>query len=183
MSRIGNQPIIIPNNINLKFFKNVLTVKGDLGTLHQKISNKIKINISNNILRVDKKFENKKSRSLHGLYRVLINNMIVGVSLGFKKELELIGVGYKATYLIDNKILDLNLGYSHNIMIKIPIEVNLKIRSEKGKNYIITLTSYDKQLLGILSCRIRSLRPPEPYKGKGVRFLNEIVRKKVGKSA
>ncbi|WP_185873116.1 50S ribosomal protein L6 [Blattabacterium cuenoti] len=183
MSRIGNKPIFIPNNIDLKFFKNILTVKGNLGTLSQKISDKIKINISKNILYVIRNNEDKKSKSLQGLYRVLINNMIIGVSLGFKKELELIGIGYKAVFDINNKILNLNLGYSHDIMIKIPNEINIEIRLEKSKNYIITLKSYDKQLLGIFSYKIRSLRPPEPYKGKGVRFLNEIIRKKVGKSA
>ncbi|WP_185859101.1 50S ribosomal protein L6 [Blattabacterium cuenoti] len=181
MSRIGKKPIFIPENVNVKIFDNKILVKGILGSLSQKISKKLKFIFHENQLIITRNQKDKESKSLHGLYRVLINNMIVGVTKGFMKELELVGIGYRASY--KENILDLNLGFSHNIMMQIPEEVHIEIESEKGKNTILILKSHDKQLLGMISAKIRSLRVPEPYKGKGIRYLKEEVRRKSGKSA
>ncbi|WP_185855338.1 50S ribosomal protein L6 [Blattabacterium cuenoti] len=181
MSRIGKKLILIPENVKLKIVDNKIFVNGKLGNLVQKISDKIKININNNKLSVSRNKEDKISKSLHGLYNVLIKNMIIGVSIGFKKELELVGIGYKAN-IKENNILDMNLGFSHNIMLQLPKEILVDIKLYKGKNTIIILKSYDKQLLGIVASKIRSFRAPEPYKGKGVRFIGEEIRRKTGKS-
>ncbi|WP_185861947.1 50S ribosomal protein L6 [Blattabacterium cuenoti] len=181
MSRIGKKSIFIPENVDVKIIENKILVKGNLGFLNLKISNKLQFILKENKLLIVRNKKDKKSKSLHGLYRVLINNMIIGVSHGFLKKLELVGIGYRASY--EGNILDLNLGFSHNIMMQLPEEVNITIQSEKGKNVIIILKSHDKQLLGIIAAKIRSLRSPEPYKGKGVRYFKEEVRRKTGKSA
>ncbi|WP_185865817.1 50S ribosomal protein L6 [Blattabacterium cuenoti] len=181
MSRIGKKPIFIPENVNVKIFDNKILVEGTLGSLIQRISKKLQFRLHENQLIITKIHKNKESKSLHGLYRVLIHNMIIGVTKGFMKGLELVGIGYRATY--KEKILNLNLGFSHNIMMQIPEEVHIEIKTEKGKNTIIILKSHDKQLLGMIAAKIRSFRVPEPYKGKGIRYLKEEVRRKAGKSA
>lgn len=181
MSRIGKKPIFIPDKVEVNIINDEVSIKGNLGILKEKISKEIELKISENKLFILRNEETKKVKSLHGLYRVLIKNMIIGVTIGFKKELELVGIGYKASY--ENNILDLNLGFSHNIMMQLPKEIIINISVEKGKNPIIILKSCNKQLLGIIAAKIRSLRKPEPYKGKGVRYLGEEVRRKAGKSA
>ncbi|AGW86022.1 50S ribosomal protein L6 [Blattabacterium sp. (Nauphoeta cinerea)] len=181
MSRIGKKPILIPKNVDVKIIDHEIFVKGFLGSLSQKISKEFQLNLEKNQLFIIRNHENKKCKSLHGLYHVLVKNMIIGVSKGFYKKLELVGIGYRASY--KEEILDLNLGFSHNIMMQIPKEIDIKIQSEKGKNFIIILKSYDKQLLGIIASKIRSFRVPEPYKGKGIRYFGEEVRRKAGKSA
>ncbi|ACY40273.1 50S ribosomal protein L6 [Blattabacterium sp. (Blattella germanica) str. Bge] len=181
MSRIGKKPIPIPENVNIKIFDNKILVKGNLGSLSQEISKKLEFSLKKDLLIITRIQEDKESKSLHGLYRVLINNMIIGVTKGFIKELELVGIGYRASY--KENILELNLGFSHNIMMQIPEEIYVEIKSEKSKNPILVLKSYDKQLLGIVSAKIRSFRIPDPYKGKGIRYLGEEIRKKAGKSA
>ncbi|WP_185860517.1 50S ribosomal protein L6 [Blattabacterium cuenoti] len=181
MSRIGKKPIFIPKDVNIKIIDNEISIKGSLGNLSQKILKGFQLDLNQNQLLISRNHEDKKSKSLHGLYHVLIKNMIIGVTKGFHKILELVGVGYRASY--NGEILDLNLGYSHNIMIQLPKEINIEIQSKKGKNPIIILKSYDKQLLGIIAAKIRSFRVPEPYKGKGIRYFGEEVRRKAGKSA
>ncbi|WP_185861074.1 50S ribosomal protein L6 [Blattabacterium cuenoti] len=181
MSRIGKKPIFIPEDVNIEIFDQNILVKGSLGSLSQKISEGFQLNLNGNKLLITKNQENKKYKSLHGLYHMLIKNMIIGVTKGFQKKLELVGIGYRAFY--NESILDLSLGFSHNIMMQIPEEINIKIESEKAKNTIIILKSYDKQLLGIIAAKIRSFRTPEPYKGKGIRYFGEEVRRKAGKSA
>ncbi len=180
MSRIGKKPIFIPKNVYIKIINDEIIVKGTLGILNQKFKN-INLKITDDHLFIRRKENSKISKSLHGLYRVLINNMIIGVSIGFEKKLELIGIGYKAVF-IDKYILSLSLGFSHDIFIQVPKEIIIKIQSTKGNNTIIILSSYNKQLLGIFSAKIRSFRKPEPYKGKGVRYFGEEVRRKTGKS-
>uniref|UniRef100_UPI0032B22F4A 50S ribosomal protein L6 n=1 Tax=Candidatus Karelsulcia muelleri TaxID=336810 RepID=UPI0032B22F4A len=181
MSRIGNIPVLIPNNVFVKKQNKIIYINGPLGELSQKIIGDINIKINTNYIILKIKDNDKKNRALHGLYRMLIFNMIKGVLNGFKKKLELIGIGFKANK--NGQILDLNIGYSHNIMIKLPKEIILEVKMEKNKNPNIILKSYDKQLLGIVAAKIRSLRKPEPYKGKGIRYINEYVRNKIGKSA
>ncbi|WP_185850804.1 50S ribosomal protein L6 [Blattabacterium cuenoti] len=182
MSKIGKIPIFIPKDLNIKIDKNLIIVKGKLGVLNLKIPEEIKLLIDNNKLYLTRNIESKKIKSLHGLYRVLIFNMIQGVTKGFKKELELVGVGYRAINR-DNNILELNLGFSHSIMIQIPKEISVDIKTEKGSNFILLLKSYNKQLLGLVAAKIRSFRKPEPYKGKGIRYLKEEIRRKEGKTA
>lgn len=181
MSRIGKLSISIPNEVNLILKKNYLSVKGPLGQLLQETNKNIKINISENKLFIERLSDQKKNKSLHGLYRSLINNMILGVTKGFVKKLELVGIGYRVSNT--GKLLELNLGFSHNIIIEMPDEIEIKTISEKGKNPLIILKSYNKELLGIISAKIRSLRKPEPYKGKGIKYLEEIIQRKTGKSA
>ena len=181
MSRIGKAIITIPAGVEVSVTGTTVTVKGKLGTLVQDIHPELTIEQTEGQLQVIRGNEIKQTRAQHGLYRALINNMVVGVSTGWTKELELIGVGYRATN--QGQILDLSLGYSHTIMLQIPSEVKLETRSEKGKAPVIVLFSHDKQLVGMVAAKIRSFRKPEPYKGKGVRFVGEIVRRKAGKSA
>ncbi len=184
MSRIGKLPISIPTGVEINVSdKNIVTIKGLLGELTQSVDPSIKIIIDSekSLLLVDRPSDQIKHRSLHGLYRSLIFNMVKGVSTGFKTTQEIIGVGYKAT--ANGQILELSLGYSHNIVMELPKEIKVETTSERGKNPTIVLQSYDKQLLGQVAAKIRSLRKPEPYKGKGIRFINEIVRKKAGKAA
>lgn len=180
MSRIGNSPITILEGVTIDIKDNVVTVKGKLGELSQNIEG-IKIKNEDGILILERPSDSKDHKAKHGLYRSLINNMVIGVSKGFTKELELVGVGYRATNQGQN--LDLALGYSHTISMKIAPEVKVETESVKGKNPIVKLSSHDNQLLGQVAAKIRSLRKPEPYKGKGIKFVGEVLRRKAGKTA
>ena len=180
MSRIGKNPIAIPSGVTVDVKEGVVTVKGKKGELSQEFTD-VTVKIEEGKVIVERSSDNKNDRSKHGLYRALINNMIVGVSEGFTKELELVGVGYRASNQ-GNK-LDIALGFSHNIVLEVVPEVTVETVSEKGKNPIIKLASHDKQLLGQVAAKIRSFRKPEPYKGKGVKFVGEVLRRKAGKSA
>lgn len=181
MSRIGKLPLQIPSGVQITFADSVVTVKGPKGTLTQKLTDDISLTIDGSELTVIRPTEQKRHRALHGLYRALINNMVTGVSTGFKIEQELVGVGYRATN--QGQMLDLVLGYSHHVVFELPSEIKVATRQEKGQNPIITLESHDKQLIGQVSAKIRSLRTPEPYKGKGIKFVGESLRRKAGKSA
>lgn len=182
MSRIGKLPIHVPAGVTINIDNdNIVTVKGKLGELSRKVNSDIKIEKVENELHVTRPSDENMHRSLHGLYRALINNMVVGVSTGFKVEQEVVGVGYKAVN--NGQILELSLGYSHDIFFRIPDEVTVETRTERRANPIITLSSYDKELLGKIAAKIRSFRPPEPYKGKGIKFVNEVLRRKAGKAA
>ena len=180
MSRIGNNPISIPEGVNIDIQLDKIIVKGKMGELVQNYSD-VTIEINDNILSVNRTSDSKDNRAKHGLYRALVNNMVIGVSEGFTKELELVGVGYRASN--QGQKLDLALGFSHNILFDIAPEVKVETLSEKGKNPIVKLSSHDKQLLGYVAAKIRSFRKPEPYKGKGVKFVGEQIRRKAGKSA
>jgi len=180
MSRIGKNPISIPAGVTVEVNDNLVTVKGKLGQLTQEYSD-ITVKIEEGVITLERPSDHKDQRAKHGLYRSLINNMIVGVSDGFTKELELVGVGYRASN--QGQKLDLALGFSHNIILEVAPEVKLETISEKGKNPIVKLTSFDKQLLGQVAAKIRGFRKPEPYKGKGVKFVGEVLRRKAGKSA
>ncbi len=182
MSRIGKKPISIPAGVNISVNnENVVTVKGPKGQLSQPIDRDIKIEISDSELLVTRPTDQIRHRAMHGLYRSLVSNLVKGVTEGYKKELELVGVGFKATNA--GNILDLALGYSHNIIFEIPSELKITTVTEKGKNPIITIEGTDKQLLGQVSAKLRSLRKPEPYKGKGVKYVGEELRRKAGKAA
>lgn len=182
MSRIGNKPVAIPEGVTIDISAdNVVTAKGPKGELTQEVDKKISMNIEGNELIVSRNSEAKDDKSKHGLYRTLISNSIEGVSQGFKKDLELVGVGYKA--VCQNNVLEINVGYSHSIFFALPLEVAGSAVTEKGKNPIITLESIDKQLLGQVAAKIKSLRKIEPYKGKGIKFVGEYVRRKAGKTA
>ena len=180
MSRIGNNPITIPDGATVEIQGNTITVKGKLGELHQEVSD-VSVKVEDGTLTVSRPSDAKDIRAKHGLYRALIANMITGVTEGWTKELELVGVGYRASN--QGQKLDLSLGFSHNIVMELPSEVKVETISEKGKNPIIKLTSHDKQLVGQVAAKIRSFRKPEPYKGKGVRFVGEQIRRKAGKTA
>ncbi|WP_116787137.1 50S ribosomal protein L6 [Flavobacterium psychrotrophum] len=180
MSRIGKNPVAIPAGVTVEVNGNVVTVKGKNGQLTQEFSD-VTVKIEDGQVIVERSSDHKDHRSKHGLYRSLINNMIVGVSEGFTKSLELVGVGYRASN--QGQKLDIALGFSHNIVLEVVSEVVVETVSEKGKNPIIKLTSFDKQLLGQVAAKIRSFRKPEPYKGKGVKFVGEVLRRKAGKSA
>lgn len=180
MSRIGNNPISIPEDVNIDIQLDKIIVKGKMGELVQNYSD-VTFEINDNILTVNRTSDSKDNRAKHGLYRALVNNMVIGVSEGFTKELELVGVGYRASN--QGQKLDLALGFSHNILFDIAPEVKVETLSEKGKNPIVKLSSHDKQLLGYVAAKIRSFRKPEPYKGKGVKFVGEQIRRKAGKSA
>ena len=180
MSRIGNNPIALPDGVTVDIQPGVITVKGKLGELSQSYDS-VSIAQEDGQLVVSRISESKSHKAKHGLYRALISNMIQGVSVGFTKELELVGVGYRASN--QGQKLDLALGFSHNIVFELPIEVKLETISEKGKNPVIKLSSYDNQLVGSVAAKIRSFREPEPYKGKGVKFVGEEIRRKAGKSA
>ena len=181
MSRIGKAPIEIPAGVTVKVENNVVTVKGPKGELTQTVNPDLDIKIEGNILTVSRPSDNREHRAQHGLYRALINNMVVGVSTGYRKEMELVGVGYRATS--NGQVLELSLGFSHAIYIKLPKEVKVEAKTERNKNPLIILESGDKQLLGQVCAKIRSLRKPEPYKGKGIKFVGEVIRRKSGKSA
>lgn len=181
MSRIGKAPIAIPAGVTVTVKDNTVTVKGPKGELSQQVNPDIKVEIEDGHVHVTRPSDNREHRSLHGLYRALIHNMVVGVSEGYRKELELVGVGYRAN--ADGQVLELALGFSHAIYIKLPKEIKLEAKSERNKNPLIILESDDKQLLGQVCAKIRSLRKPEPYKGKGIKFVGEVIRRKSGKSA
>ncbi len=180
MSRIGKSPITIPEGVTVDYKDGVVTVKGKLGELKQKITD-IDVQIEDNVISFERSSEKSDQKSKHGLYRALVNNMIEGVTKGYTKQLELVGVGYRASNQ-GNK-LDLAVGYSHNIVIDLAPEVKVETVTEKGKNPVVKLTSHDKQLVGQVAAKIRSFRKPEPYKGKGIKFVGEQLRRKAGKSA
>ena len=181
MSRIGKLPIAIPSGVSVDIKDNVVTVKGPKGELSQKDDPSISIKNEEGHLVFERSSDDKQERAFHGLYRALVNNMVVGVSEGYVKKLELVGVGYRAT--AQNNILELALGYSHAIFIQLPKEIKVEAVTDRKSNPIITLESADKQLLGQVCAKIRSFRMPEPYKGKGIKFVGEVIRRKAGKSA
>ena len=182
MSRIGKQPVIIPGGVTVAVGNdNLISVKGPKGELKQVIDRDIKVTVNNGTLEITRPTDQIRHRALHGLYRSLLSNMVKGVTEGFRKDLELVGVGFKATN--QGNTLDLALGFSHNIIFDIPKELKLGTVTEKGQNPKISLEGIDKQLLGQVAAKIRGLRKPEPYKGKGVRYAGEVVRKKAGKAA
>ena len=180
MSRIGNNPISIPEGVSVEVNKNIITVKGKNGEMNQTCDG-VSFDVSNDVIVVKGNSESKDHKSKHGLYRSLVYNMVKGVSEGFTLELELVGVGYRATS--SGQKLDLALGYSHTIVMNIAPEVKVECINEKGSNPIIKLSSFDKQLVGHVAAKIRSFRRPEPYKGKGIKFVGEQIRRKAGKSA
>lgn len=180
MSRVGNNPIVVPEGVNVEIHSDSVKVSGKLGTLSQNFDG-VSVSKEENQLIVKRNSQSKEHKAKHGLYRSLIYNMVVGVSQGWKKSLELVGVGYRAQS--SGQKLDLSLGFSHNIVMMLPDEIKIETVNEKGKNPIINITSYDKQLVGMVAAKIRSYRKPEPYKGKGVKFVGEEIRRKAGKSA
>lgn len=182
MSRIGKLPINIPAGVTVTVSNdNTVTVKGPKGELKQVVNTDITVEVKDGNILVTRPDDEREHRSLHGLYRSLISNMVTGVSQGYRKELELVGVGFRAAN--NGQALDLSLGYTHNIILILPQEVKVETKSERNKNPLIILESCDKQLIGQVCAKIRSMRKPEPYKGKGVRFVGEVVRRKAGKSA
>ncbi len=182
MSRIGNKIIELPAGVSISVdASNVVSVKGAKGTLTQNVDRDITVEEEAGVVRVKRPTEQKRHKALHGLYRALISNMVIGVSTGYKIELEIIGVGYKAA--ANNNVLELTLGYSHNIFLMIPTEIKVTTVTEKGQNPKVILEGIDKALIGAVAAKIRSLRKVEPYKGKGIRFVGEQVRRKAGKSA
>jgi large subunit ribosomal protein L6 len=182
MSRIGKKIIELPAGVSVTVAEdNVVSVKGPKGTLTQAVNPEMLVEIEDNVVKVSRPTEQKRHKALHGLYRSLINNMVIGVSTGYKTELEIIGVGYKASAA--NNILELNLGFSHNIFMAVPEEIKVVTVTEKGQNPKVILEGIDKELIGVVAAKIKSLRKVEPYKGKGIRFTGEVVRRKAGKSA
>lgn len=183
MSRIGKLPIAIPAGVTCTFSEGdkKVSVKGPKGELHQIMKGDFKVAVENGSITVSRPSDEKPDRALHGLYRALISNMVIGVSQGYKEQLELIGVGYKAS--AQNNVLELSVGYSHSVFLSIPIELKLQASQEKGSNPMIFLEGIDKQLLGQVAAKIKSLRKVEPYKGKGIRYFGEYVRRKAGKAA
>lgn len=181
MSRIGKLPISIPAGVTITMNDNIVTVKGPKGELTQKIDPIISLKVENGMCVLTRPNDEKQTRSLHGLYRALVHNMVVGVSEGYKKTLELVGVGYRVSN--NGQVIEFALGYTHNIFLQLPKEVKVVTKSERNQNPLVILESYDKQLLGQVCAKIRSFRKPEPYKGKGVKFEGEIIRRKAGKSA
>jgi len=183
MSRIGKLPIEIPSGVDVKLDdNNVITVKGPLCELHQKINPEIEVEINENKVVFNRSGETKRLKSLHGLNRSLVNNMVEGVSKGYEIKLELVGVGFRAEVLPDN-VLDLVLGFAHHTYLQLPPEVKVEAKSDKRSNPVVTLKSADKQLIGQVAAKIRSFRKPEPYKGKGIKFVGEELRRKAGKAA
>jgi large subunit ribosomal protein L6 len=182
MSRIGKLPIALPKGVSVTVNgDNLVTVKGPLGELQQQVDPAISLEINEGEVILSRQTEEKAHKAKHGLYRALLNNMVTGVNTGFTTEQELVGVGYRASNT--GQMLELSLGYSHNIVFEIPNEIKLETKTERGKNPVISMKSTDKQLLGMVASKIRSLRPPEPYTGKGLKFANEVLRRKAGKSA
>ena len=181
MSRIGKLPIQVPAGVTVTIKDSVVTVKGPKGELVQSVNPAIQVSIEAGVITLTRPTESKEHRAMHGLYRSLINNMVLGVSDGYKKELELVGVGYGVSNA--GQLLDLSLGYTHNIFLQLPAEIKVETKSERNKNPLIILESADKQLLGQVCAKIRSFRMPEPYKGKGIKFVGEEIRRKSGKSA
>jgi len=181
MSRIGKAPISLPKGVSVTVNENIVTVKGPKGELKQSIHPDIKVEINEGLLKVTRPSDEKEHRAMHGLYRALINNMVIGVSQGYTRKMELVGVGYRAQST--GQILELSLGYSHTIQFQMPKEIKVEAVTDRKSNPVITLESTDKQLLGQVCAKVRSLREPEPYKGKGIRFVGEVIRRKAGKSA
>ena len=181
MSRIGKLPIVLPAKVEVSIKDDVITVKGPKGELTQKLNPALSIKVEDGHILVERPNDEREMRAQHGLYRSLIHNMVVGVSEGYKKELELVGVGYLAT--ATGQVLELALGYSHAIYLRLPAEVKVEAKTERNKNPLITLESCDKQLIGQICAKIRTFRKPEPYKGKGIKFVGEVIRRKSGKSA
>lgn len=182
MSRVGKQPITVPSGVTVTVGKdNIITVKGAKGELKQAIDRDITVEVSDGKVVISRPTDQIRHRAMHGLYRALINNLVKGVTEGFRKDLELVGVGYKAAN--QGNTLDLSLGYSHNIIFEVPKELKVATETLKGQNPKITLEGSDKQLLGQVAAKLRSLRKPEPYKGKGVKYSDEVVRRKAGKAA
>ncbi len=182
MSRIGKQPVTIPSGVTVTVSNdNVITVKGPKGELKQSIDRDIKAQVKDGQVILERPTDQIRHRAMHGLYRALVANLVKGVTDGYKKDLELVGVGYKASN--QGNVLDLSLGYSHNIIFEVPKELKVSTATEKGQNPKIFLEGFDKQLIGQVAAKIRSLRKPEPYKGKGVKYSNEVVRRKAGKAA
>ncbi len=181
MSRIGKLPITIPAGVTVNVQDNTVTVKGSKGTLSQEINPNITVSIEGNQILVTRPDDEKQNRANHGLYRALIQNMVIGVSEGFKKTLELVGVGYRVSN--QGNVLEFALGYTHNIFLSLPSEIKVETKSERNQNPLVILESCDKQLIGQVCAKIRSFRKPEPYKGKGVKFAGEVIRRKAGKSA
>ena len=182
MSRIGKLPVNLPAGVTVTVGKdNVITVKGPKGELSQEVNSDIKVSVEDGQLSVTRPSDDRIHSALHGLYRSLINNMVIGVSEGYRKELEVVGVGYRASNA--GQLLELSLGFTHNIHMMLPPEVKLETKSERNKNPLIVLESCDKQLIGQICAKIRSFRKPEPYKGKGIRFVGEVIRRKSGKAA
>lgn len=181
MSRIGKAPINIPAGVTVTIDKDVVNVKGPKGELSETIDPDFDLKIEDGVFTIDRPTEQKRHKSLHGLYRSLVANMVEGVSNGYKKEMELVGVGYKAS--VQGQVLELNLGYSHNIFLSVPPEIKVGAETVKGQNPKVSVEGIDKQLVGQISAKVKSLRPVEPYKGKGIRFIGEQVRRKAGKTA
>lgn len=181
MSRIGKLPISIPAGVTVTLKDDVVTVKGPKGELSQYVNPLINVEVADDQIVLSRNSDDKQERAFHGLYRSLINNMVVGVSEGYKKELELVGVGYRASN--NGNIIEFALGYTHNIFLQLPSEIKVETKSERNKNPLVILESCDKQLLGQVCSKIRSFRKPEPYKGKGIKFVGEEIRRKSGKSA
>jgi large subunit ribosomal protein L6 len=181
MSRIGNKPVTLPAGVTFSFADHKVTIKGPKGELTQTVDPDFKIKTEEGVIKVERPTEQKRHKAMHGLYRALIANMIEGVTTGYKINLELVGVGYKAS--VQSNVLELSLGYSHNIFLAVPSEIKIQAAQEKGSNPIISLQGVDKQLIGQVAAKIRSLRKVEPYKGKGIRFVGQHVRRKAGKAA
>ena len=182
MSRIGLAPIEVPQGVEVTIGEgNVVTVKGPLGQLSEELKGDLKVELKDGSIEVARENEQKQTKAFHGLYRSLINNMVEGVSKGYEKQLELVGVGFRASN--KGQELELSLGFSHNVIFMLPEEIKVETQMERGKNPIVTLKSHDKQLIGQVAAKIRSLRKPEPYKGKGIRFVGEQIRRKAGKAA
>jgi len=181
MSRIGKLPITIPQGVTVKIEDNVVKVKGAKGELSQKVAGDLKFTLEDGSLSIERPNDEPQSRANHGLYRALIQNMVTGVSSGYQKTMELVGVGYRVSS--NGQVLELSLGYSHNIFLQLPEEVKVETKSERNQNPVIILESCDKQLIGQVCAKLRSFRKPEPYKGKGIKFKGEVIRKKAGKTA
>ncbi len=181
MSRIGKSPVTIPSGVEVTLNGTTVTVKGPKGSLTQEIDSCVKVNIEDNVITFSRESDAPAHRAKHGLYRSLISNMIIGVSEGYKKAMEIIGVGYRAT--ATGQMLELSLGFSHPVIFELPSEIKVSADTQKGKAPVVTLESFDKQLVGQVAAKIRSLRKPEPYKGKGIRFVGEEIRRKAGKAA
>lgn len=181
MSRVGNSPISFSEGTKVSVSNGVVTVKGKLGELSQNIDSSISVSINENEVKLSRNSEEKQVRSFHGLYRALISNMVEGVEKGYEKKLELVGVGYRAAN--QGQKLDISAGFSHNIVFEIPSEVKVETVSEKGQPPVVILKSIDKQLIGAVAAKIRSFRKPEPYKGKGIKYAGEYIRRKAGKTA
>ena len=181
MSRIGKLPISIPAGVTVSIKDDIVTVKGPKGELSQAVNPDIKVEIEEGVITVNRPSDAGPHRSMHGLYRSLINNMVVGVSQGYKKQMELVGVGYRVSN--QGQVLEFSLGYTHNIFLQLPNEIKIETKSERNQNPLVILECCDKQLIGQVCAKIRSFRKPEPYKGKGIKFVGEVIRRKAGKSA